>query len=209
MLKLAASYRTTWPWPLRLSVLLIVILSTPPLLLYLLAVFGKTEEQLATLGPLGDFFGGHVAAISSSLTLIIVLTTSYIQQTSDRTFRLREQFLAGLAVIGQYDIARSGCEQALRLLDHYAGLALALEDDELLLLLNTVMTRDIRLRLEEIEKEKGSEIYVYARKAKGQISEILREHHMERKGIKKKAPAKPSQETSSPEHRKTQRNQPK
>ena len=178
-----SSYRHRWPWQLSIAVGLAAVLSMPPLVFYATALFTNSAAALGNLGTQGDFFGGHVAAVTSSLTLVIVLATSYVQNKIDRTFRLREHFLAGLNVIGQYDIADSGCEQALRLVDHYSALALELEDKELLLLLNTVMTKGIRLRLEELESGRNNEIYVYARVAKKRIAEILKEHHMSRKGL--------------------------
>jgi hypothetical protein len=182
----ASSYQHRWPWPLKVGVALVVVLSTPPLVFYVIGLFSKSAN-LGDLGSQGDFFGGHVAAVTSSLTLIIVLSSSYLQQAFDRTFRLREHFLAGLNVIGQYDVAKPGCEQALRLLDHYSALALELEDVELLLLLNTVMTKDIRSRLEELDGAKKPDIYVSARIAKTRIAEILKNHHMARKGLRSDA----------------------
>ncbi len=100
---------------------------------------------------------------------------------------MREHFLSGLNIIGQYDVANPGCEQALRLLDHYSRIALELENDELLLLLNTVITKDIRSKLEFYEKENTPDIYVYARTAKRQIADLLKAHHMARKGLAKDA----------------------
>jgi hypothetical protein len=117
------------------------------------------------------------------LTLLIVLIGTYVQQASDRRFRLREHFLAGLNIIGQYDTNQPGCEQALRFLDYYARVALELKDKELLLLLNAVITKDIRSRLEALDKEKQRDIYVYAREAKRQLADLLRDHHMARKGV--------------------------
>jgi chromosomal replication initiation ATPase DnaA len=163
----------------------VAVLSLPPLIFYLVALFYESSTTLGELAGQGEFFGGHVTAITSSLTLIIVIAASYMQQAYDRTFRLREQFLAGLSVIGQYDIAKPGCEQAMRLLDHYSELALELGDSELLLLLNSVMTSEIRARLEKLDELKKSDIYVSARAAKKRIAEILRDHHMRRKGLKK------------------------
>lgn len=179
------SYRTTLPWKLKLLVAVVCILSLPPLILYSIGLFGS--KPFSDLGTQGDFFGGHVAAITSSLTLIIVVITGYLQHSADRAFRLREHFLAGLNVIGQYDVTKPGCEQALRLLDHYAALALELNDNELLLLLHTVMTRDIKARLEELEQPNKPDIYVNARLAKKRIAEILKSHHMARKGVKQRA----------------------
>lgn len=64
-----------------------------------------------------------------------------------------------------------------------AGLALELDDSELLLLLNTGMTKDIRLQLEELENGKKNETYMSARTAKKRIAVILKEHHMIRKVV--------------------------
>lgn len=175
-----------WPWPLKGAVLLVVALSAPALIFYILS-FIEAPRPVTELGPQGDFFGGHIAAITSSLTLLVVLITGYLQQSTDRAFRTREHFLAGLNVIGQYDIANPGCEQALRLLDHYSRIALELKNDELLLLLNTVITKDIRSKLESLDEGTGKEIYVYARAAKKKIGDLLKDHHMTRKGIKKDA----------------------
>jgi hypothetical protein len=104
------------------------------------------------------------------------------QTDQERRFRIREHFLAGIAAIAQYDIASPGCEQAMRLLDYYSSLALASEDPELLHILNTVMTTEIRKKIEEIQKQK-QEIYVSAVAARTRIQEMLKVHHMQRKGL--------------------------
>ncbi len=181
-----SSYRYLWPWYLKVAAIAAVILCIPPVVFYVAAFFGLAlPVDLGSKGQQGDFFGGHVAAVTSSLTLIVVLINAHLQQNSDRTFRLREHFLAGLAVIGQYDVAKPGCEQALRLLDYYASLALELNDKELLLLLNTVMTKEIGARLEELDGPKKPDIYVSARAAKQRIGELLRDYHLVRKGKKR------------------------
>jgi hypothetical protein len=68
-------------------------------------------------------------------------------------------------------------------LDHYSAVALELCENELLLLLNTVMTRETRARLEGLEGDKKPDIYVSARAAKVRIAELPKEHHMKRKGL--------------------------
>lgn len=187
-----SSYQYRWPWHLKIAAVAAIVLCIPPLIFYVLGFFGiSTPANLSSLGTQGDFFGGHVAAITGSLTLIVVLISAHLQQVFDRTFRLREHFLAGLAIIGQYDVAKPGCEQALRLLDYYALLALELEDNELLILLNTVMTKEIGSRLEELDGQKQPDIYVSARAAKQKIGEVLRDHHIARKNKKRNG----SQET--------------
>src|SRR6266705_2296123 len=94
------------------------------------------------------------------------------QTDQERRFRIREHFLAGIAAIAQYDIASPGCEQAMRLFDYYSSLALASEDPELLHILNSVMTAEIRKKIEEIQEQK-QEIYVSAVAARTRIQEML------------------------------------
>ena len=150
-----------------------------------LAILHKTPlDYLKDYGAQGDFFGGHIAAVVGCITLLVVVVTGFLQISYERKFRLREHFLSGIGVIGQYDIADAGCEQALRLLDYYSAIALELEDTELLLLLNTVMTKDIRKALEEADASK-SEVYLEAREARRKLQQILKDYHLERKGIKK------------------------
>lgn len=137
---------------------------------------------MAAYGTQGDFFGGHIAAIVGCITLLVVVLTGYTQLTYERRFRLREHFLSGIGVIGQYDIANPGCEQALRVLDYFSLIALGLRDNELLLILNTVMTKEIRKRLEELDEGK-TEVYIHAREARKIIQELLKDYNMRRKGL--------------------------
>src|SRR5262245_8305716 len=95
------------------------------------------------------------------------------QTAQESRFRVREYFLAGIAAIAQYDIAAPGCEQAMRLLDYYSSLALASDDPELLHILNTVMTAEIRKNIEETQGQK-QDIYVSAVAARTHIQELLK-----------------------------------
>lgn len=114
---------------------------------------------LEELGQLGDFFGGHTAAFAGSLSLIVVLFFTFHQAQQQRAFFIAQQketsltadrqfFLEGINLITQWDIKSSGCDQCMRLLDYYGRLALKSTDRELLLLLNTVITAQIRANLE-------------------------------------------------------------
>jgi hypothetical protein len=107
------------------------------------------------------------------------------QLRQEQQFRIREHFLTGIAAITQYDIASAGCEQAMRLLDYYSSLALKQDDPDLFLILNTVMTGQVRKNLEDIQ-EKKQETYVHAVTAREHIKRMLREQNLERKGIKPK-----------------------
>lgn len=185
-MKLAASsYRFAVPWYLWVSLAVVVTLALVVLGFFVAALLHRMPlEYLKDYGTQGDFFGGHIAAVVGCITLLVVVVTGFLQISYDRRFRLREHFLSGIAVIGQYDIDSPGCEQALRLLDYYSAIALELNDTELLLLLNTVMTSEIRRTLEKLEEGK-QEIYLEAREARRNIQQILKDYHLQRKGIKK------------------------
>ena len=125
--------------------------------------FSKTLN-LAELGQLGDFFGGHTSAFAGSLSLVVVLFFTFHQAKQQRAFFLSQQadtsrtadrqfFLEGINLITQWDIKSPGCDQCMRLLDYYGRHALLSEDRELLLLLNTVITAKIR---ENLEGKNGS-----------------------------------------------------
>jgi hypothetical protein len=187
---LSQKRRLTIPWWLLGIILVPVVLCIPSIVLWAEAIahhgldLSRSTDTIkfSELGEEGEFFGGNVAAITSSLTLMIVLATTYIQRSTDQRYRIREHFLAGLAVVGQYDVANPGCEQALRLLDYYSSIAMNPEDSDLLLLLNSVITKDIRARLDDLDADPKSEIYINARAARRRIGELLKAHHMRRKG---------------------------
>jgi hypothetical protein len=73
----------------------------------------------------------------------------------------------------------------MRLLDYYSSLALKQDDPELFLILNTVMTGQVRKNLEDIQ-EKKQETYGDAVSAREHIKRMLRDQNLERKGIKPK-----------------------
>lgn len=185
-MKLAASaYRFSVPWYLRLPLGFVGMLALTVLCYFVAALLHKVPpDYLKDYGTQGDFFGGHIAAVIGCITLLVVVVTGFLQVSYDRRFRLREHFLSGIDVIGQYDIASPGCEQALRLLDYYSAIALELDDIELLLLLNTVMTAKIRSTLEALEEGK-QETYLDAREARRKIQQVLKDYHLQRKRIKK------------------------
>ncbi len=101
---------------------------------------------------------------------------------ADRKIRIREHFLSGISTIAQYDTDSPGCEQAMRLLDYYSSLAFTEDDPELFHLLNTVMTAEIRKKIEDIQAKK-QEIYVSAVAARSHIQAMLKDYHMQRKGL--------------------------
>ena len=118
---------------------------------------GKLD--LTQLGLLGEFFGGHTSAFSGTVSLFVVLFFTFHQAKQQRLFfeeqkadslqqSERDLLLQGINLITQWDIASPGCDQCMRLLDYYGRFALMSTDRELLLILNTVITAQIRANLE-------------------------------------------------------------
>jgi len=174
---LKSSYGTRLPWQVNAALILIAILTLIALVYFVTGLLGEPLlGNSAALGAQGDFIGGHLASILTSITLIVVILTSYLQIHHDRKFRLREHFLSGISVISSYEAHEPGTEQAMRLLDYLALVAFQLKDDELLLILNTVITREIRAKLEEIEKT-GRREYPNAVAARHKIGAILEAHY--------------------------------
>jgi len=148
------------------------------------------------LSKIGAVISGITASeITAIVTIIYVVVTFRILRASQQTvramqeqgqqekaLRLREHFLTGIGTIAQYDIDSPGCEQAMRLLDYYSSLALSSNDPELFHILNTVMTAEIRKRIEEVQEHKP-EIYVSAVAARNHIQTMLKQYHMQRKGL--------------------------
>lgn len=145
-----------------------------------LSLSGTPTENLTELGQLGDFFGGHFSAFVGSVTLLVVLFFSYHQGKQQEEHIVRQElqaskqasrqaFLDGINLITQWDIQNPGCDQALRLLDYYGRLALKSDDEELLLLLNTVVTAQLRKNLEGKNGSYRSTNYPFACEAMERI----------------------------------------
>lgn len=146
----------------------------------------KGDLTLSSLGQLGDFFGGHTAAFAGSMSLLVVLFFTFhqakqqsqffqVQQSETARHSQRDFFLQGVNLITQWDIASPGCDQCLRLLDYHGRVALASEDRELLLILNTVITAKIR---ENLKGQNGSfkrTNYPYACEAMDEIAALRKE----------------------------------
>jgi hypothetical protein len=130
----------------------------------------------------GDFFGGHLSALFGCLTLLIVLYFGWRQREDDREAKKRESFLAGLDLIAQYDLKSPGCEQAMRILDYYSKLAQEDGNEEWLWMLNVVITKDIRKKLEDL-REQRQEIYIHAQEVHQKIHAVFECYHKKKKGI--------------------------
>lgn len=178
----------------RLSFAIASILSVASLavatviITYGLTSWGKIGTDAG--GWQGDFFGGHFGSGVGAITLGVVIWTSYLQLSRQQTileqerrdtrrFFLEQSLLQGVDLISQWELKESGGPQAMRLLDHFSRVALAENDDELLLLLNTVMTAEIRKNLESTGYLSTS--YSYAAEAHKKIGELRKSREMARK----------------------------
>lgn len=161
----------------------------------------ETGLSLSELGQMGDFFGGHTSAFSGALSLIVVLFFTFHQAKQQREFFLvqkaeavksseRQFFLDGINLITQWDMKSSGADQCMRLLDYFSRLALESDDRELLLIINTVITAQIRKNLEGGNGSFRATNYPYACEAVERIS-ILREKDSRAHKAKRKGNLKP------------------
>lgn len=148
-----------------------------------LTLLGSVPKDLESLGQLGDFFGGHTSAFAGSLTLLAVLFFSYhtakqqyhfFEHQTEQNSRTTERqfFLGGIDLITQWDIKSPGCDQAMRLLDYYSRLALQANDEELLLIINTVITAELRKNVEGKNGKTKSTNYPFALEAIERIRPI-------------------------------------
>jgi hypothetical protein len=158
------------------------------------------EISLSGLGLLGDFFGGHTAAFAGSLSLLAVLFFSYHQARQQAHFfqqqaegedlrTSRAFFLEGVGLITQWDIASPGSDQCLRLLDYYGRLALTSNDRELVLILNTVVTAQIRANLQGKNGSFKKTNYPFACEALERIAELRKEDGLAMRDRREKARA--------------------
>lgn len=177
MTLLGQSYRRKLPWQVTVVLVFLAALALWVGIYFVRGLLGFVVITDSTsLGTQGDFFGGHLAAIIGSATLIVVIVTGYLQMSEDRSFRVREMFLTGIGTISNYESQEEGIEQAMRLLDYLSLVAIEMDEQELFLILNTVMTRAIRKKLEDIEGSGGRE-YPNAVKARNKAARILEEHY--------------------------------
>ena len=168
------------------KVLLVIVLGLFSAMLAVIFVrtwiYGPIFSSLDGRGQQGDFFGGHLSALFGCLTLLIVLFFGWRQREDDREARKRESFLAGLDLIAQYDLKAPGCEQAMRILDYYSKLALEDGREEWLWMLNVVITKEIRKKLEDLRDQK-KETYIHAQEVHQKIHEVFERYHKKKKGI--------------------------
>ena len=136
----------------------------------------SSPEKLAQQG---DFFGGHLAAFAGTLTLAIVIYAGYAQQQQQQRFFLRSYFLDGIRLAADA-VRQKDANQALRVLDYFARLALSENDDELFLVLNTVIAGDIRKDVENGQQH-ITQNYPFITRAVAEIGRIQKERAIARK----------------------------
>lgn len=192
------------PWSLRIAIGAVGLFALFPLLNLLALAFTNLKLGLGVqltyeqLGQTGDFFGGHTAAFSGTLSLAVVLFFTFHQykQQSEHfhTQRNEEQlhaervfFLTGINLITQWDISQPGCDQCMRLLDYYSRLALKSKDEELFLILNTVVTAKIRQNLQGKNGSFRKTNYPFACEALEHIATIRKKEGIKRSEERKKA----------------------
>jgi len=194
-------YLKNTPQLMIIAIALVAIFSVIPLAnLIVLGLKNLTvrssEKSLAELGQFGDFFGGHTSAFTGSISLIVIIFFTFHQSkqqemffekqaadsknTSDRQF-----FLNGINLITQWDLSSPGCDQCMRLLDYYGRLALASNDRELLLMLNTVITAEVKKNLEGKNGSFKSTNYPYACEAIDRIKVLREEDSRAQKAFRK------------------------
>jgi hypothetical protein len=187
----------------------IVIFSFIPLMNLIILGFNNLtidfskKTSLEQLGQFGDFFGGHMAAFTGSTSLVVIVLSTFHQAKQQKEFfeeqskttknlSDRQFFIDGINLIAQWDISASGCDQCMRLLDYYGRIALVSEDKELLLLLNTVITAQIRKNLEGKNGSFKQTNYPYACDAVEKIKELREKENREYKKIKRDKANNPS-----------------
>ena len=181
MSDLSNLYKTRTPLSLTLAIGAMVFLGLSVLWLGGTAYFrgAAVISDPATMGQQGDFFGGHLAAFAGTLTLAIVIYTSYSQQQQQQRFFMRSYFISGIELVSAA-VRGDDQPQAFRALDYFARLALSEADDELFLVLNTVIAGDIRKAIESGQQHVVQN-YPFAARAVTEIGRIQKERAIERK----------------------------
>lgn len=134
------------------------------------------------LSQQGSFFGGYLTAIVGLLTLTAVVLIGFKQSLQQERYFMRNYFLQGLELISSA-IQNEDDFQALRVIDYFSRLAISSEDDELFLVLNTILYGNIRKQLEQPEDHMRNN-YPFAVETISRIGNIQRTKALSRKGIK-------------------------
>jgi hypothetical protein len=142
---------------------------------------GPIRSDTTSLGTQGDFFGGHVAASVGTLTLAIVIYTSYRQSLQQDRHFSRQYFIQGADLITSA-MRDKDMISAMRFIEYYSRLALSKNDGELYLILNAVLFGDVRKQLESDDKNILNN-YPYSVLAMKEIGALLKSQSMKRKGI--------------------------
>ena len=187
MSDLANLYRTRVPKTLTLTLVLIVLLAVIVLaaglwsIWYCRPAFGGSTE----LAQQGEFIGGHLAAVAGVLTLAIVIYTSFTQSQQQQRFFMRGYFLHGVELIGEA-MQRGDQLHAYRLTDYFSRLAKSERDDELFLILNTILSGALRSVFEKPDQNTIGN-YPFAATIMADIAQIQKEKALARKGLTRRS----------------------
>jgi hypothetical protein len=141
------------------------------------AAFASSTE----LAQQGEFIGGHLAAVAGLLTLAIVVYTGFAQSQQQQRFFMRGYFLHGVELIGEA-IQRGDQLHAYRLTDYFSRLAKSEHDDELFLILNTILSGALRSVFEKPDQNTLGN-YPFAATIMADIARIQKEAAFVRKGL--------------------------
>lgn len=127
-------YLKNTPLPIGVALALVVLFSFIPLINLIILCFdsltvGFSKKTLTELGQFGDFFGGHTAAFTGSLSLVVITFFTFHQSKQQEIFfdhqskqqteffekqvidSKRQIFIDGITLITQWDITSSGYDQ--------------------------------------------------------------------------------------------------
>jgi uncharacterized membrane protein (Fun14 family) len=175
-------YASKTPLSIMLLMLPIIFLSIGLVALGVVSIVrGPIFTLPESLSQQGNFFGGYITAIVGSLTFVAVIITSFKQSQQQERYFMRQYFLQGTELISSAMRSQDDL-QALRIIDYFSRLALSSEDDELFLVLNTILAGKIRKQLEQPDKNTLGN-YPFAVKAVSKIGSIQKEKALNRKAI--------------------------
>lgn len=186
MSDLAQLYRSRVSKTLTLTVALMVLLGVLVLAAGLWSIwYGRPAFASSTeLAQQGDFIGGHLAAVAGFLTLAIVIYTSFTQSQQQQRFFMRGYFVHGVELVGEA-MQRGDQLHAYRLIDYFSRLAKSERDDELFLILNTILSGTLRSVFEKPDQDTLGN-YPFAATIMADIARIQERKALQRKGLTKR-----------------------
>jgi hypothetical protein len=166
---------------INLLILSFILLGVGLLILALISIRkGPIVTLPEALIQQANFFGGYLTAIVGLLTLAAVLYLSLKQSQQQERYFLRQYFLQGTELVSP-SVRGNDDLQALRIIDYFSRLALSNKDEELFLVLNTILVGNIRKQLEQADGNTSGNSF--RRRSSVEDSSIQKEKALNRKGI--------------------------